>query len=297
MVTEFIRFLFKMKSRVMIILLTSFFLLISCKSVFQGVEVSVKRNKTLVYLDAFKSDNWIIINTLINGKKAKGLIDTGSNLTLIDSVFSAKIPSNSSVDFIDIKNRKLKKNLVVIKKIKLGEFIDFENINAVKTNLRKYNIDIVIGNNMLKKLVWSIDFNKGIVRVGKSIEDFKLDKKNYIRNEFKLKENLITTYLKYKSYRKEIILDTGSKSQIILPSKDIKLFKNQTFTKTTNKYFKLKTKLKNITLLNDINFNDVLVVFGKESPRIFGVDLLQNNKIIIDYSNSNLYLSKIKNNE
>ncbi len=301
---ECIKIYFMQKRTKEVFLLFFFFIFLSCKTIFDGVNVSLKEDIIPLSLSSEKNDNWVILNNIsIEGRKIRGLIDTGSNLTMIDSTFFKEIIPMKYINFYDFNNNKSKREVVKIKKLKIGKNIVIKNINAVKINLKKYKekVNIIIGNNILKKMVWFIDFKTSEVRVGKTVKDFK-SINEYKKIKFNFSSNLIKLDVKHNQYYKKIIFDTGSKSQINLPIRDTIYFNKSMLLKTNsynnysgNKYKILKIELREIDLANNVKFNDVLATFGVGFSRILGVDLLQESKIIIDYMNNNLYIFQYQN--
>ncbi len=246
----------------------------------------------------------IVINNITSNNF---ILDTGANISIIDSSFFKTIPAEKIGSTIntDILQNKKKKNTYLIKELKIGKHV-FHNLRVITANLKEFfpctNIDGIIGTNLLKECIAEVDLSLKKVK----ILDFFTDEENrYEKIKLQIRQNL--PYLKVHIGKSSFkcLFDSGNLNDIDLTFNDynkikrnfnvkVKNFNNLTSSinnkKLTHYSFSAmiipKIKIEKITVKNPV------LLFNEVKNRIVGLGMFEKGKMIIDMKNRRLFLNQ-----
>ena len=140
----------------------------------------VKQKEYFVEIPFNYANKHIYIEVVISGKKYNFVFDTGYEVTTIDSNIAKEIQykiikevSLSGSSFADQKVA-----LVELPNIAIAN-LDFEETYGLLQDLSftkkpaTQKIDGIIGNNLMRKSKWQIDYVQKVIRISSKIENFK----------------------------------------------------------------------------------------------------------------------------
>jgi hypothetical protein len=227
------------------------------------------------------------------------IIDTGSEFTILDSEFVKNlsfIKTDKIYNVHDIMGYERKQNAIKIDSLKLGSYI-YYNILALVIDLSIYDIDGLIGCNIMKKFVWEFDYpNQKITRFFNILEI--TSKPDYII-PFKLKKG--TPHINIR----DVAFDIGNRNAISFALKDTSFL----LTKSAENYY-IKTYFHSInnqqrqllkvngSIFKDVSFGSFIlesataIFIGK--IRSIGLPLLYDSKVIIDFPSGKIYFNKFE---
>ena len=253
-------------------------------------------NEEPIEINYRQNESYIIIENVIlnNSPIARNLIfDTGANGTVIDKSIAENLNLKTikKVRLVDITGKKTRVPCVKIDSMNIGGAV-FKDIYALVTDLSAFNcknVQVIIGNNVLKTGIWKIDLSKHRITLYNSNKHF--DYSNYHKIPFSYRLNLIKLKLEYSGKKlKNILFDTGNPSILILSQKD-KLTEHlkpeysfELFYQSLNKIQPEKVRrdyyFSNIKLYS-LELDSVLTKYSRK--RSIGLGLFKNNTIVIDY--------------
>jgi archaellin len=242
----------------------------------------------------------IFIDVMINQRKYNFLFDTGAELTIIDE------ETINDLQFLNIGEAKASGNsfstqnlkLIEIPKISLSN-VDFLNTGAMIQNitLKKYygcfEINGIIGNNLMRKANWQIDYKNKIIRI---TDDFKKIKMSEITIPIKMnakETGNIYFDIGINGIFSKFTFDTGSNWQITTSSKKFKSFqeqnKNLQFVKKGNEY----EFIADLLTLDKINLKNKIITLENRNLSLLGNGFFENYTLSIDWINDVIYFDPI----
>ena len=258
-----------------------------------------------------------IIKATIKGNEYHFLFDTGMPTALSkDIIKEYHLKSTQSGVGRDVNGNTSNENYVTIDEIKVGG-ISFKNIETLAVDLKNgfelkcLNIDGVIGNNLILNAIWEIDYKNKIIRLTNTksllniaddtvVLNFKTNKK---RKQNSPKIDLVINNKKIKSVK----FDTGSNgglnmpfdffSKVLDPKKSIESFGSTSaslYGKGKSKKY-IDANVRSIKM-GSIQLNDQIVSFNSKTPLV-GSRFLKGYKIVIDYKEHKIYMTKQQNQE
>lgn len=249
-------------------------------------------------------DGYIFIDIVQNGKKYNFLFDTGAETTVIDNSilnqFSFEQFSETNIKGPIIRDQDVK--TIILSNIHLAGIM-FSEIGAVSIDMEfskeKYCEDLhgIIGNNLMKKSKWQIDYKKQIIKFSNDLSKFQLDNPKYVL-ETKLPSKGFGTETVDIKINGETIpfgFDTGNGARKIVanPSKFKKLIKKSKsaeygFPKSDRDYQVIPEKL----FIGGIEFSNQMVTFENKAgkSKLLGNKFYENFLVTIDWENHLLYL-------
>jgi len=280
-------------------------LLLSCSTPKNTVILDLDKP---VNINCSKNDNYLIIeNVKINNEQnLRNLIfDTGSNGTVIDNSIAKQLNLKTvgKSRLVDITGKKTRVPYVKIDSINISGAI-FRNIYATVTDLSLFEcqgVDMILGNNVLKKGTWLIDLSANTITLFDGDENY--DFSGYQKIPFSYRINLIKIQceLNGKKYR-NILFDTGNPTDcLLLKQTDRDNFSLNPYSQWNILYRSINnmqpdTLVRNFYKFPDFKFNDSInsdssyVRFSRK--RSIGLGLFRDNQLVIDYKNQFIGIKK-----
>ena len=271
---------------------------------------SVTQNNYITEIPFNYIDGYIFIDIIQNSKTYNFLFDTGAEATVIDKSiikeFDIKSAIKSKVSGPLIENQNV--NTILISSLHISE-IEFVNTGAIAIDLNfsksKFckKLDGIIGNNLMKKANWQIDYQNKKIRFSDDLSKFNLTKREH-KIKMSLKNHGFgteTVALNIDGIKSNFNLDTGSgRSKFVAPPKEFKkLVKNNKNTSLKYGLSKSNTDYKVITeniIIGDIILKNQIVNLENEVGKfkLVGNRFLENYLVTIDWKNHFLYLMEKK---
>lgn len=238
----------------------------------------------------------LFITVTISNNKYTFLFDTGSELSLIDTEISkniAYIPKKN----IELSGSSIKKqevNLIEIPNIKISN-LDFERTFAIisdltlmKKNYPDLLISGVIGNNLMRKTNWQIDYKRNVIRISDNLEKFEIPKptKTIKLGNKSYGLGYIETVIESKKHK--FIFDTGSNGRFTTNSSFGEFLKNRTIDEKKSKQTVPISKIK----LGAFEFENETLSLEQGVSSLIGNRFFENYTVTIDWQKNILYLSE-----
>jgi|GEM_PF-2146518 len=261
-------------------------------------------------------ENGLCVKIIIKDKEYVFLLDTASSVSIINNSYDDIGQTNLKITTKDNFGNDIEKDLFVLD-FKIGQnlFKDFAFVKHDLNNIKNdscLNFDGIIGINVLKKLNWKLIKNEKTLYFSKKQFDYE----NYYEpSTIKWHNNLIPLVeFNTNSSSFYVAIDTGYFGSIKLSE--------ETYNLNFNNYKKLikgsgfpffsingriktdlrKTRIKDLSLENGLNFSNYDIVIDNSKPLI-GKKILFNNNLILNFLVSEisfdkkLSLEKIENND
>lgn len=253
--------------------------------------------------------NKILIPVLINGKIRKFIFDTGASLVISDEIQSEmknlKLPSKQTCDISGIRNTM---SMVRISELQIGSLV-LQNIPSYVYNIENTGLiahlgyDGLIGSNVFKDSIVSIDIDKKIIIITNKMENLSLE--NFFKTAITLdKQNRPFIKLNLdNNIEFEGLFDTGI-ARFMNISKNIadKAIKEK-ISKVLNQGFGMgaigingigKSLKKDRTTIKNVKFgtatiSNFITVVTEKTKNAIGMGLADYGIIIVDYINKDFY--------
>lgn len=248
-------------------------------------------------------NNHIFIDVVINQKKYNFLFDTGAELTAIDD----DVTNIGDLQFLLIGETKAEGNSIATQKVKLIEIpkislsnIDFLNTGAIVLKIPKlrklyscFEINGIIGNNLMRKANWQIDYKNKIIRITDNIQKIKISEIAVpIKMDAKETGNIYFDLCINGTFSK-FTFDTGSNWHITTSSKKFQHFqkqnKNLQFIKKGNQY----EFIADLFTLDKINLKNQIITLENGNHSLLGNVFFENYILSIDWKNDLIYFDPI----
>ncbi|WP_162555783.1 aspartyl protease family protein [Reichenbachiella versicolor] len=280
------------------------------KTLKQG---EVKQEDFLTEIPFYYQNNTIIIEVQIDGRNYNFIFDTGNDLTSIDDGLMSEISvksNNHSQKVSDAQKNKLVTEFVSIESLSIAG-VEFTNIGAQVFDHSPFeqvwgcgqSVSGIIGNNLMRKAKWQIDYKNRVLRVSDKIDAFDIqDAVVFETNSGKhggarIEVALNDVKAKYK-------FDTGSSGFI---SSDLKTFdklKTNTQIQSTQATVSSFTasgknlKVKNYAYIEDIEVNNIqvhnqVIAFSENHAKLLGNKFFDNYLVTLDWTNELFYLKPV----
>lgn len=273
------------------------------------------------YLDTLKFESEygkIFLNVEIAGKKRKFLFDTGSTTMISRNLYNQIKPNVifEKTSFDVLKNRDTL-NVVNLNEIKLGN-TTFHNIPSAVLNttsdwLECFNIDGIIGSNMLRNSIVQILSVKQEIILTDNDKNLSLRKSN--SSELKLsEENNPFIIVKADKIPLQLLFDSGSDELFSLSNKLMdKIVENEKsnpfeiisigYGSSTLGLFgaEKETKKSRINLsileINTLKLKGLVVETNNSIQSTIGAQLINHGIVTIDYKNKRFYIEPFDANK
>jgi len=258
--------------------------------------IDFKIRNGLSYINSVRINSKVESNSFI--------LDTGSEYTVLSTSFAntiKDITQTKKINVEDISGKSAIHNSTIIDSLKFGSNV-YYNVKTLILEL-PYGIDGIIGNNILNKNIWEIDYPNGKISRFYDISQLKNIPKYFIL--FKQKKGIPVVNIKIGKIKiRNVIFDTGNVNKLSLKAKDSVLIGNELlnyfYHEFYGKTFNEKSEsLKHIKsgVYKKISFGNYTIdsintnFMGK---RTIGNGLILNSKIILDYISNKIYFNNLK---
>ena len=253
----------------------------------------------------------IFVEVEINGKKFKFFLDTGAEISAIGQHIIDEIDFKviTSAKVSGASKTKRKYEFVEIPKISIST-IDFENIGAVTADLTHFkivlgceDIDGIIGNNLMRKAIWQIDYENKTLIITDNFEKLIVSPKasEIVMNSGKSGNVYLDVTI--DSVKSTFTFDTGFTGKI----KADKKFLDKLIDKNKALEFTTETGTTGLDLhgvqigstynafVNTINVegvivNDQIMVIKLVSSSLVGNSFFKNYVLTLDWEKDKLFL-------
>ena len=260
---------------------------------------NVKQKDYLVEIPFNYINKHIFIEVIISDKKYNFLFDTGYELTTIDPKISNEI-NYKLIKEIDLSGSSIanqKANLIELPNISISN-LNFEetygmvqDLSYMKENKEKSTINGVIGNNLMRKSKWQIDYVKRVIRISNKTEKFK-----GLQNAKKIELNNKDWGLGYvdielNDQKHKFIFDLGSSGEFTANLSFVKFLKEKDTIIQENKQNFLVGKIK----IGEIELIDKSITLEKYVSYLIGNAFFENYLLTIDWEKNTLFLNPSTN--
>ena len=258
----------------------------------------VKQKEYFVEIPFNYANKHIYIEVVISGKKYNFVFDTGYEVTTIDSNIAKEIQykiikevSLSGSSFADQKVA-----LVELPNIAIAN-LDFEETYALLQDLSftkkpaTQKIDGIIGNNVMRKSKWQIDYVQKVIRISSKIENFKslpTAKKIELNNK---DWGLGYVAIELNNQKHQFLFDLGSNGEFTANHSFVKFLKEKDTLLQQEKQTFPVGKIK----IGEIELNDKSITLEKRAGSLLGNAFFENYLLTIDWDKNILYLNQNTN--
>ena len=258
----------------------------------------VKQKEYFVEIPFNYVNKHIYIEVVISGKKYNFVFDTGYEVTTIDSNIAKEIQykiikevSLSGSSFADQKVA-----LVELPNIAIAN-LDFEETYALLQDLSftknpaTQKIDGIIGNNVMRKSKWQIDYVQKVIRISSKIENFKnlpTAKKIELNNK---DWGLGYVAIELNNQKHQFLFDLGSNGEFTANHSFVKFLKEKDTLLQQEKQTFPVGKIK----IGEIELNDKSITLEKRAGSLLGNAFFENYLLTIDWDKNILYLNQNTN--
>ena len=258
----------------------------------------VKQKEYFVEIPFNYVNKHIYIEVVISGKKYNFVFDTGYEVTTIDSNIAKEIQykiikevSLSGSSFADQKVA-----LVELPNIAIAN-LDFEETYGLLQDLSftkkpaTQKIDGIIGNNVMRKSKWQIDYVQKVIRISSKIENFKnlpTAKKIELNNK---DWGLGYVAIELNNQKHQFLFDLGSNGEFTANHSFVKFLKEKDTLLQQEKQTFPVGKIK----IGEIELNDKSITLEKRAGSLLGNAFFENYLLTIDWDKNILYLNQNTN--
>ena len=258
----------------------------------------VKQKEYFVEIPFNYANKHIYIEVVISGKKYNFVFDTGYEVTTIDSNIAKEIQykiikevSLSGSSFADQKV-----TLVELPNIAIAS-LDFEETYGLLQDLSftkkpaTQKIDGIIGNNVMRKSKWQIDYVQKVIRISSKIENFKnlpTAKKIELNNK---DWGLGYVAIELNNQKHQFLFDLGSNGEFTANHSFAKFLKEKDTLLQQEKQTFPVGKIK----IGEIELNDKSITLEKRASSLLGNAFFENYLLTIDWDKNILYLNQNTN--
>lgn len=247
----------------------------------QGI---VRTKDYLVEIPFHYVNKHIFIEVLIDNKKYNFLFDTGYELSAIDQDLANEI-NYSSKRGVEVSGSSINTEqvrLVELPTITIST-INFENtcgilqnLSVIKSKYDSLKVAGVIGNNLIRKANWQIDYKKKVIRISDGMDRFTIPQTANVVKMSKRKWGISYIDLFIDSKKHKFIVDSGSNGRFTMD-----LTKSDPSKKEV-----VAQKVK----LGDIELHEQTISLEKGVSSLVGNAFFQDYQLTIDWNNNLLYL-------
>lgn len=298
-----------MRKQIILVLITILFY--SCSTLKYKKQGFVSNKEYLKEIPFDYINGFIFIPVTIENKDYNFLLDTGAELNLIDPEIAKELNLKQLRKGTISNAKESKKGIsrVELKNIDIGG-VQFQETAGMIWEISKFadligcvKIDGLIGNNLMRKTNWQIDYHNKIIYISDKVENFSISSssKKMIMNSGKSGNVLLNLNIKNKT--KKFTFDTGYNGFIQTGETDF-LENDIYLTRVglTGANFNGKkdgeiyySPLKSFSI-NNIEFKSPSIFLIKPSDSsVLGNEFYENFIITIDWKNDYLFFDPQKN--
>lgn len=237
----------------------------------------------------------IFIELVISDKKHYFLFDTGYEITSIDRETAKEInyKFKKEIEFSGSSFTKQKVDLIELPNISISN-VNFEktygilqDLSLIKQNYKTIKISGVVGNNLIRKTNWQIDYKKKVIRISNKTSKFHIPKTSKIvkLNNENWGLGYVDVQINTKSHK--FLFDLGSSG---------KFTANISFSKYLNEKNTVNQELKQTFPIDTIKIGEIelpnqSITLEKGVSSLIGNTFFENYLLTIDWTKNILYLT------
>jgi len=258
----------------------------------------VKQKEYFVEIPFNYANKHIYIEVVISGKKYNFVFDTGYEVTTIDSNIAKEIQykiikevSLSGSSFADQKVTLVELPNIAIANLDFEETYGLLQDLSFTKNPATQKIDGIIGNNLMRKSKWQIDYVQKVIRISSKIENFKslpTAKKIELNNK---DWGLGYVDIELNNQKHQFLFDLGSNGEFTANHSFVKFLKEKDTLLQQEKQTFPVGKIK----IGEIELNDKSITLEKRVGSLLGNAFFENYLLTIDWDKNTLYLNQNTN--
>ena len=258
----------------------------------------VKQKEYFVEIPFNYVNKHIYIEVIISGKKYNFVFDTGYEVTTIDSNIAKEIQykiikevSLSGSSFADQKVTLVELPNIAIANLDVEETYGLLQDLSFTKNPATQKIDGIIGNNVMRKSKWQIDYVQKVIRISSKIENFKslpTAKKIELNNK---DWGLGYVAIELNNQKHQFLFDLGSNGEFTANHSFVKFLKEKDTLLQQEKQTFPVGKIK----IGEIELNDKSITLEKRAGSLLGNAFFENYLLTIDWDKNILYLNQNTN--
>ena len=258
----------------------------------------VKQKEYFVEIPFNYVNKHIYIEVVISGKKYNFVFDTGYEVTTIDSNIAKEIQykiikevSLSGSSFADQKVTLVELPNIAIASLDFEETYGLLQDLSFTKNPATQKIDGIIGNNLMRKSKWQIDYVQKVIRISSKIENFKnlpTAKKIELNNK---DWGLGYVAIELNNQKHQFLFDLGSNGEFTANHSFAKFLKEKDTLLQQEKQTFPVGKIK----IGEIELNDKSITLEKRASPLLGNAFFENYLLTIDWDKNILYLNQNTN--
>ena len=258
----------------------------------------VKQKEYFVEIPFNYVNKHIYIEVVISGKKYNFVFDTGYEVTTIDSNIAKEIQyeiikevSLSGSSFADQKVTLVELPNIAIASLDFEETYGLLQDLSFTKNPATQKIDGIIGNNVMRKSKWQIDYVQKVIRISSKIENFKnlpTAKKIELNNK---DWGLGYVAIELNNQKHQFLFDLGSNGEFTANHSFVKFLKEKDTLLQQEKQTFPVGKIK----IGEIELNDKSITLEKRAGSLLGNAFFENYLLTIDWDKNILYLNQNTN--
>ncbi|VXB65100.1 conserved hypothetical protein [Flavobacterium sp. 9R] len=258
----------------------------------------VKQKEYFVEIPFNYVNKHIYIEVFISGKKYNFVFDTGYEITTIDSEIAKEIQYKiiKEVNLSGSSFADQKVTLVELPNIAIAS-LDFEETYGLLQDLSftknpaTQKIDGIIGNNVMRKSKWQIDYVQKVIRISSKIENFKnlptAKKIELIGKDW----GLGYVAIELNNQKHQFLFDLGSNGEFTANHSFVKFLKEKDTLLQQEKQTFPVGKIK----IGEIELNNKSITLEKRAGSLLGNTFFENYLLTIDWDKNILYLNQNTN--
>lgn len=253
----------------------------------------------------------VIINTTVNGKAKKFLLDTGAPTVVSESLKKhGKFKTVGTINVTDVNNRKGVEEVVSVSELAIGKVVakDIPALVVPDDNpiLRYLNVDGIIGSNLLRNCIVKISTTSQTIVFTDDVNRLELNA-SYMSNMFTdmdLQSSPVIKVRLGKNVEEQLLLDLGFDGFYNMSSNKLAMFEGQEDINVLSDvdgygiygiYGAEQGTDKKKVLIQEYNiggyvFNNVLTVTSDNRNSKLGARILRCGDVTLDYINNKFYL-------
>lgn len=300
-----------MKKQISIILISLLFF--SCSTIKYKKQGFVAKEDFLKETSFEYSNDLIFIPVTIENNQYNFLFDTGAELNIIDPSIVNKLNlkqlKNGTIANGQDSNKGIQR--VQIKSIEIGDVHFNEtagmiwDMTPIANLIGCVKIDGIIGNNLMRKVNWQIDYKNKKINISDDVKQFNISSKakRIVMNSGSYGNVLLNVKINNKI--KKFTFDTGFNG--FLQTGDTSVLENKkyitTIGMTGGNYSGKKNGVTHLNYLENFDLNGIefkspsLISIKPNNSSTLGNEFFENFTLTIDWKNDFLYLDSQKNIE
>jgi predicted aspartyl protease len=252
-----------------------------------------------------------LCNVRINGREHIFLVDTGAPTVISEELFkSLGLTESHSSIVTDAQKKKHREKFTKLPELQIGNLV-FQDIGCVimkiDGELKCFDIEGIVGANLIAKLFFEFDYNNRLIKVSKDISSFQVEKSDFLFN-FTPKASK-TPIVKGKIFEKDLsfTFDTGFSGDIKIPN-DYDYYKMRVLQKDFFTYSGVNAigaygsrenattfEMRNSVSIDDISFQNEIIDSGNST--LIGNQFLKDYTFVIDWQKNKIYFKKNKSSK